>query len=91
MAVRGALARLCVQCEVKEDRTDFYFRIQKLLLTCGLHVWVRQVHNDYIELAIAPPFIADQEFFDELELRLGRFITDLRSKNSIRIANEQVI
>ncbi len=74
MAVLGALARLSIRKELTEGYEAAYLRTQGLLQSCGLLLFIRVLAKDRIELAVAPPFTADHEFFDQLEKRLVRFL-----------------
>lgn len=77
MAVLGTLARLRIPCAVTGDLQVFYRKTQSHLQASGLHALIREVQEDHIEVVFAPPFIADEEFFLELEARLGRFLERL--------------
>jgi adenosylmethionine-8-amino-7-oxononanoate aminotransferase len=69
----GALAHLWLPCTVNADRHAFYLQSQKHLQSAGLHAWIGQVRQSEIEVYLAPPYIADEEFFHELDGALGRF------------------
>ena len=73
-ATLGTMARLRIPCAVPGDPRDFYLKAQALLRAAGLIVWVDDVQRSHIDLGFGPPFIADEEFFHQLEIRLGRFL-----------------
>ena len=77
MATLGTMARIRVPCTVPGDRRAFHLEVQALLRSVGLVVWVDDVQPNHIELGLAPPFIADEEFFRELEARFADFLERL--------------
>lgn len=77
MATLGTMARIRIPCAVPGDPLVFHVQVQALLRSVGLIVWVDDVQTNHIELGLAPPFIADDEFFRELEIRFGRFLERL--------------
>jgi len=77
MATLGTMGRLRIPCAVPGDPHAFHFQVQALLRAVGLVVWVDDVQPQHIELGLAPPFIADEEFFRELEGRFERFLEKL--------------
>jgi adenosylmethionine-8-amino-7-oxononanoate aminotransferase len=77
MATLGTMGRIRIPCSVPGDPRVFHVQVQAMLRSAGLIVWVDDVQPNHIELGIAPPFIADDEFFRELEVRFGRFLERL--------------
>lgn len=77
MAVLGTLARIHIPCTVAADKQSFYLATQAHLQSSGLHALIRDVKQDRIEILLAPPFIADEAFFEELNRRLRLFIRRL--------------
>jgi adenosylmethionine-8-amino-7-oxononanoate aminotransferase len=78
MATLGTMARLRIPYSVTGDPRVFHLEVQRLLRAVGLVVWVDDVQQSHIDLGLGPPFIADEEFFHELEIRLVRFLEELR-------------
>jgi adenosylmethionine-8-amino-7-oxononanoate aminotransferase len=74
MATLGTMGRIRIPCTVPGDPHAFHLQVQTLLRSAGLLVWVDDVQPQHIELGLAPPFIADEEFFHELEVRFARFL-----------------
>jgi adenosylmethionine-8-amino-7-oxononanoate aminotransferase len=77
MATLGTMARLRIPCTVPGDPRTFHLKVQALLRAAGLVVWVDDVQQLHIDLGFGLPFIADEEFFHELEIRLSRFLEKL--------------
>jgi adenosylmethionine-8-amino-7-oxononanoate aminotransferase len=77
MASLGALGRLRVPTKVPGDPRAFYVEVQALMRKAGLIVWIDDVQPGHIEFSFGPPFIADGEYFHELESRLDAFVKTL--------------
>jgi len=86
MASLGALGRLRVPCAVPPDSQAFYLQVQAWMREAGLIVWIDDIQpghpgpdrpSGYVDFSFGPPFVADAEYFHELELRLTRFVATL--------------
>jgi adenosylmethionine-8-amino-7-oxononanoate aminotransferase len=80
MSTLGAMGRLCIPCGTPADARALFLLAHSLLREVGLIAWIDEIVHDYIEIGFAPPFIADEPFFQELESRLNRFLDALQAK-----------